>query len=76
MRWGNCWWFAFRQWWRHGGYVVLEQSKYGWWPHMLWSANLVTFLEFHPSARKRRRVIPPIWFRGAVRVVLLKEKSL
>jgi hypothetical protein len=68
MRWGNCYVFVLRQWWRKGGYVVLSRSKYGWWLHAVWSRDLVTFEDFVPLGPKRRRKMPPIWFAGRVRV--------
>jgi len=64
----NCYLFALLRWWRCGGYVVLRQSHWGWWPHALWSADLITFEDYTPIAPRRRR-FPPLLFRGTVRVV-------
>jgi len=68
----NCWFFAFHRWWTRGGYIVAHQSKYGWWPHVWWSADLETFEDFVPLHLTRllqRRVqwLPPIRFVGRVR---------
>lgn len=64
----NCLVYVLRQWWRHGGYVVCYRSHFGWWPHFLWSADLKQFYEFMPTAPKRRRVFPPLWFLGNIRI--------
>lgn len=69
MRWGNCYWFAFRQWQHHRGSVVLTQSKYGWWPHAAWTDDFEHFLDFVPRQPRRKRLVPPVWFQGHVRMV-------
>jgi hypothetical protein len=66
--WSNCFAYAVGQWWAHGGYVVVYRSHFGWWPHFLWSPDLKTFYEFMPVAPKRRRIFPPLWFRGTMRI--------
>lgn len=68
MHWGNCYLYALRQWWRHGGHVVVRRSHWGWWPHMAWSPNLKEFYDFVPVAEYRKRWFPPPVFRGRVRV--------
>lgn len=62
----NCIIWALGQWRREGGYVALRRSNYGWWPHMLWSPDMVVWTEFVPVAPKRKRRLPPLWFRGRV----------
>lgn len=69
MRWGNGCWFAVRQWQHHGGFVVLTRSRYGWWWHAQWTDDFHYFLEFVPDHKRRARRVPPIWFRGYVRMV-------
>lgn len=68
MRYGNCYLFVLRQSWRHGGHVVIVKSAWGWWPHAVWSPDLVTFHDFVPLGPKRFRAIPPVWFAGRVRM--------
>ena len=63
----NCYLFALRRWWTRGGYVVVRKSRYGWWPHALWSADLIDFYDYVPNA-PRKRAFPPLLFRGTVRV--------
>jgi hypothetical protein len=62
----NCWVFVWRRWWQRGGYAVLTKSRYGWWLHVVWSADLITFEEFAPPV-KYRHWLPPLWFRGGVK---------
>jgi hypothetical protein len=65
----NCLLYAVRQWWTLGGCLVVRKSQYGWWPHFLWSQDLVQFFAFVPVQKARRRCLPPLWFAGrAVRV--------
>lgn len=53
-----------------GGYVVVHKSKYGWWPHLVWTPDFVAFEQFHPVKHRRwyttalRLGIPPILFDG------------
>lgn len=63
---GNCVVFALRRWYQQGGYLIVRRSWYGWWPHLIWSADLVTFEEFLPVDPTRRR-FPPVWFAGMIR---------
>lgn len=66
-RWSNCYLVSVALWWRHGGYVLVTRSRYGWWPHMLWSRELRTVVEWEPDARKRVRWLPPVLYRGRLR---------
>jgi hypothetical protein len=60
--------FAVRQLLQHGGYIVMRKSHHGWWPHFLWSADLVTFEEFQPIVPAHTRRLPPLLFRGYVNI--------
>lgn len=72
----NCYFYALRLWWSYGGYLIVTRSKFGWWPHALWSPDLRTFCEFHPTKPKRRRVFPPVLFHGHGRLKVVQEQSL
>ena len=67
---GNCFTFALARWWRYGGYVVLHKSPRGWWPHVVYSRDLVTFEQFLPVSHQRwyawilRWHVPPPIFYG------------
>jgi hypothetical protein len=63
----NCLVYALRKWFTHGGYVVMRRSRYGWWPHFLWSPDLLQFFAFVPVKRPHRRWLPPLWFKGSER---------
>lgn len=66
----NCVLFAIGRFWTRGGYVVVRKSDYGWWPHVLWSPDLVMFEQFHPVKHRRwygvvlRLHLPLILFDG------------
>ena len=62
----NCLVYAIGQWVRHGGYLVLSRSRYGWWPHAEHTHDWRRFSVFVPLGPKRRRACPPLWFRGRV----------
>lgn len=63
----NCFWYALRRWWTEGGYVVMLWSAWTPFPHFVWSSDLITFWEWHPVRRRRRRWLPPVVFRGIER---------
>lgn len=66
----NCMFYAWSMYWRHGAWVLMVQSLYGWWPH--WRVSLdhgLTWQEYVPVGPKRKRWIPPIVFTGEVRDV-------
>lgn len=71
----NCLLWALSRWHKHGGYVVFRRSDYGWWPHLLWTVDLVTFEEFTPTDAKYKRRIPPLLFVGRVRTFTPPEHS-
>lgn len=62
----NCLVYAVSQYLRHGGYVIMMHSRFGWWPHFVWSPDMLTFWEFAPP-RKRPRRFPSLWFQGSVK---------
>lgn len=59
----NCLIYAFRKFFKEGGYVLLRKSHYGWWPHFLHMnvGGLIT--HFSPEA-PRKRFLPPLIFKG------------
>ena len=62
----NCLIFAVARYWRSGGYLIFRRSSYGWWPHVMWSADLREFEEFTTHV-KFSHVCPPLFFKGFVR---------
>lgn len=66
----NCFTFAIGRYVTRGGYIIVHRSKYGWWPHLIWSPDLVTFEQFHPVRHRRwyawalRHHIPLLLFNG------------
>lgn len=68
----NCVCFALYRYVTRGGYVIVRASDHGWWPHILWSPDLVHFEQFHPIRHRRwyatvlRWHIPPLLFDGHV----------
>jgi hypothetical protein len=62
----NCLIYALRQWYARGGYVVVRKSRFGWWPHFLWSPDLRRFESFVPQDAPKKRLFPPVLFRGFV----------
>lgn len=71
----NCLLWALAQWHRRGGYVVFRQSAYGWFPHLLWTGDLVTFMEFTPNEAKYRRRMPPLLYDGHERTFTPPEQG-
>jgi hypothetical protein len=61
----NCLIFALMRLWQSGGYLILRRSSYGWWPHVLWSRDLLEFEEF-TTDDKFSRVCPPLLFTGFI----------
>jgi hypothetical protein len=45
----------------------MRKSDMGWWPHFMWTLDLLTFEEFTPLLTKRVRRFPPMLFRGVIR---------
>jgi hypothetical protein len=65
----NCFLYAVTQYARQGGGIVVVPSRFGWWPHFMWSPDGILFYEFNPTWDKKRWRfrIPPILFTGTVR---------
>lgn len=63
---GNCILWALYMWCRYGGYFALRRSRWGPFPHALWSRDLVRWYGFAP-VDPRKRLIPPPWFRGRIK---------
>lgn len=61
----NCLIYALRKLIREGGYLLVRRSFYGWWPHVLHMSRAGEITHYSPP-RKRRRLIPPLLFRGRV----------
>ncbi len=74
LRWGNCLWYAFSRWMTKGGYLIVRKSRYGWWPHFLWSPDLKTFEQFRPRIHRNGLWIAPPIFRGSVVVMTADER--
>lgn len=72
LRFGNCLCYALSKWFHEGGYIVVRKSKFGWWPHFLWSKDLRTFEQFGPPS-PRSRILPPPIFRGRVKTFTSEE---
>ena len=64
----NCFTFAMYRFITQGGYVSMMKSHVGWWPHFKWSKDLVTFEDWIPLKYERGLLIPPIIFKGRIRV--------
>lgn len=64
----NCLIFAFRMWARHGGYVIVRKSNYGWWPHFMWVKSLgeLEVTNFVPENPKTGLLLPPPLFKGKI----------
>lgn len=64
----NCFLYAVTQYAKYGGAIVVVPSKMGWWPHLMWSPDGVSFYEFNPTWDKRKWKwrIPPVLFTGTV----------
>lgn len=61
----NCLVFALAKWFRHGGYLIVRRSRYGWFPHFLWARDLGELeVEQFVPLDPRRRLLPPLVFRG------------
>lgn len=70
LRRSNCLFFAVALYWRRRrkrreGYVVMRQSRWGWFPHFLYleSGRMVSYVPVDP----RHKVLPPPIFRGKIR---------
>jgi len=53
---------------KNGGYIIMRKSKFGWFPHFLWTESIdgLELIEFVPVNPKHKKMPPPI-FKGYVR---------
>jgi hypothetical protein len=72
----NCLVFAVEHWLHCGGYIIFRKSHWGWWFHAIWSKDLKSFEEFHPTGKKKRRWFPPLIFKGYIRHSTVAEQRL
>lgn len=65
----NCILFAFYQWFKFGGYIIVRKSRYGMWPHFMWTQSLkdLEIVEYVPVKVYRKLYVPPPVFKGYVR---------
>jgi hypothetical protein len=63
----NCLLYVVGQWVQRGGWVLLRQSHYGWWPHFVYSEDLVLFEEYVPLIPNHHLILPPPLYQGYVR---------
>lgn len=57
----------------HPGYTVSRPTDWAafgfrWWAHYLWSPDLSTFYAYVPLGGHRKRLFPPLLFRGRVEI--------
>jgi hypothetical protein len=62
----NCLIFALQRWVSRGGYLVVRKSRWGPFPHFLWSPDLKRVEQYVPAEPKIRG-IPPLIFKGYVK---------
>ena len=62
----NCLFFAIGRWWNRGGYLVIRKSRFGYWPHFLWSPDLQVFESYSPIVGGYSRWFPPLLFCGYI----------
>ena len=67
----NCFTFALYRFMTQGGHITMMRSKFGWWPHFKWSKDLVTFEDWIPFEYETGRWLPPIFFKGRIRVEVM-----
>lgn len=63
----NCWLWALARVFRRGGFLLVSKSEWGWWPHVMWSPDMRVLYQFEPTKKKRRRLLPPMLYRGYVK---------
>lgn len=70
----NCWLWAFYTWVRRGGFLILSKSEWGWWPHVMWSPDMMKCNQFEPDhTRQRGRLLPPLIYRGYIKTTRLRQ---
>lgn len=62
----NCLLFVLGRWWGRGGYIIIRRSRWGPFPHFLWSPDLSRFESFVP-ANPQHRLCPPCMFVGYIK---------
>ena len=67
MRRTNCLFWALARWARCGGYLLVRKSRWGPFPHFLWSPDAPPAVESFVPLMPRRRLVPPLLFKGTVR---------
>lgn len=73
MTWGNCWLYAFFKRLREGGWLMARKSLFGWWPHYAHMSKDGHITEFTPIAAKRKRLLPPLIFKGEIKELHMKS---
>lgn len=71
----NCLFFVLAKLWRRGGYLIIRKSHFGWWPHFIWSPDLVEFQEFTPPVHYPV-ILPPILFKGVTLITTADQQVL
>lgn len=68
--------FALWKWFTQGGYVIMRKSHYTVIPHFMWAKDLkgIEVEQYLPVVGARRKVSPPIIFKGYVKVGDDQEK--
>jgi len=50
---GSCLFYAFRKYFRAGGYLLVRKSRFGWWPHFLHMDNNGNITQWQPDGKLR-----------------------
>lgn len=78
LKYSNCIIWAFLMSLRFpGSYVLLRKSRYGWFPHAMWSEDGDIWFEYIPKNEKkynRKWWQIPLIFRGNVKLVTRQNK--
>jgi hypothetical protein len=54
--------------------MIVRRSTHGWWPHFLYSADLITFEEYTPAKPNHHLILPPPFYRGIVKVTTAEQQ--
>jgi len=65
VMWSNCLFYAMWMWIKHGGYLMARWSMWGCFPHFLHMSRSGVITHLKPL-RPRRRIFPPLIFKGKV----------
>ncbi|MHA2068982.1 MAG: hypothetical protein ACXABY_31860 [Candidatus Thorarchaeota archaeon] len=63
----NCLIYAKQKYDKEGGWIVMRKSHYGWWPHFLHLSKDMKLTQYTLHG-KRKRIIPPLVFKGFVKL--------